>query len=161
MPKRSRITFDEGQKRLLWKTAHDVYEQQFKDKESPQKKMGLALGITQTTISALLRRKYTPSVHVAEQLSMLAGHEELEDLIGPYFLPNADDGVPPSRKGVYPKLRTCLDFHGRERWKPWTMLIRLAPTNQPLRGARDRRSKIRRMSATHFASRGRAKNGSR
>ena len=121
MPKRSRITFDEGQKRLLWKTAHDVYEQQFKDKESPQKKMGLALGITQTTISALLRRKYTPSVHVAEQLSMLAGHEELEDLIGPYFLPNADDGVPPSRKGVYPKLRTCLDFHGRERWKPWTV----------------------------------------
>lgn len=122
MPKRSRVTFDEGQKRLLWKTAHDVYEEQFKHKDAPQKKMGLALGITQTTVSALLRRKYTPSVHVAEQLSMLAGHEELEDLIGPYFLPSVGDAeVPSARKVTYPHLRTCLDFHGRERWKPWTV----------------------------------------
>lgn len=128
MPKRNRETFDRRQKTLIHKVAREVFADKFRGKDKPQTKMALALGISQTSVSALLRGNYTPSVPIAEELAVLAGYESLREMVGDYFQPGTKEGdearavAQMVATGVtrYPNLRTCIEFHQR-RWAPYVI----------------------------------------
>lgn len=128
MPKRNRETFDRRQKTLIHKVSNEVFRDKFKGKDKPQTKMALALGISQTSVSALLRGDYTPSVPIAEELAVLAGYESLREMVGDYFQPGAKEGDEAQAvaamvaTGVkrYPNLRVCVEFHQR-RWPAYVI----------------------------------------
>lgn len=119
--RKKRETFSAEQKLAIVKAANRVFIDKFKGKEKPQVKMGLALDISQTSVSALLRGEYTPSLKVAESLATLAGYEDVRDMIGgDYYVPgrelvNLDDG-----DKRYPNLRKCVDYH-QGRWAQWVI----------------------------------------
>ena len=120
MPKKLRSTFSHAQRVLLHKTANRVFEDKFKSK-GKQTSMAKALGLSQTSVSALLRGVYTPSVEVASELALLAGYDDLKDLTGPYYQPAADESGPlSSSTAMYPNLRKCVAFY-ENRWKPWVV----------------------------------------
>jgi DNA-binding XRE family transcriptional regulator len=121
MPRKRRPVFDLRQRRIIRDTARKVFEEKFKGKESPQRKMALALGLSQTTISALLAGTYVPSVQVADDLATLAGYESIKDLVGPYYQHTAEENAPPSSgtslsSHAYPNLTKCIEFYGKEHW---------------------------------------------
>lgn len=113
------------QKRTIIKWAREVFDDRFKGKPEPQTKFGLALKISQSSASALMRGDYTPSIQVAQELATLAGFESLEEMIGPYGLPaRTKDDAPSSRDvsvSAFPNLRKCTAFFGPDRWQPWTI----------------------------------------
>lgn len=119
--RKRRETFLSWQKAKLLKTANEVYEIKFKGKPSPQAKMGLALGLSQTSVSALLLGRYTPSVEVAEQIAHLAGIESLKDLIGEYYVPTQDEEEAAKSEPGFPGLRACVAYHGPGRWPEWVI----------------------------------------
>lgn len=127
-PRKRRPTFDLKQKKIIRDTARAVFEEKFKGKEAPQKKMGLALGLSQTSVSALLLGTYVPSVQVAEEIALLAGYENLRALIGPYLHGEREhvDGIePPPSSGpslrTYPNLHKCIAFHGEDAWPAYVI----------------------------------------
>lgn len=121
-PRKRRETFDAVQRATLWRTAQAVYDEKFRGKDKPQVKMGLALGgLSQSSISALLRRKYTPSVEVAEQLAHLAGLESLRDLVGDYYVAHPGEELTVEAFGSLPGLHACITYHGPTRWPAWVV----------------------------------------
>lgn len=121
MPKKLRPTFTHAQKVLLHKTANRVFEDKFKSK-GKQTSMAKALGLSQTSVSALLRGVYTPSVEVAAEIALLAGYDDLKDLTGPFYQASPEEvlrssGAP---RTPFPNLRKCVAFYG-DRWKPWVI----------------------------------------
>lgn len=129
MPKRRHETFNRHQRAIIRKVANEVYEEKFKPLKAPQKNMALALGLSQTSISALLKGAYVPSVQVAEELATLGGFSTLEEMVGKYYMRGrAERGeIPPSSESgsQLPRgtsnLRKCLEFYGRSHWKPWVV----------------------------------------
>jgi hypothetical protein len=117
--------FDLRQRRIIRDTARKVFEEKFKGKESPQKKMALALDLSQTSISALLAGTYVPSVQVAEDIAILAGFESIKDLVGPYYHATEDENPPSSGPSLsshaYPNLTKCIDFHGKDHWPAYVI----------------------------------------
>lgn len=85
-----------------------------------QRKLALAMGITQQSVSALLDGKYWPSPDKAEHLAILEGFESLEDMIGEYRKPDTDSSAP--EKPPATNLDVCIRFHqGSKTWSPWTI----------------------------------------
>jgi len=120
MPKKLRPTFTHAQKVILHKTAKSVFEDKFKSK-GKQTSMAKALGLSQTSVSALIRGAYTPSVEVASELALLAGYDDLKDLTGPYYQPGPGESAPvKSTASPFPNLRKCVDFHG-DKWPAWVV----------------------------------------
>ncbi len=88
-----------------------------------QEDMGLALGITQASVSALLKGKYNPGVKVARHIANAVGMK-LEELVGEF----GDEGESWSHAGRRgrpvgrPNLEICLTFHAaHKQWSPWTV----------------------------------------
>lgn len=112
--------FSQAQVKILQDTASRVYKRKFKNQED----FALALGVTQQTVSNLLRRKYTPGVEVARHIANLDG-QTLEDLVGEFAKattrPDARTDEP-SENLRYPNLEACVRFYsGTKHWASWTL----------------------------------------
>lgn len=120
--------FTKEQQRLIQEAALRVWEVKFKGQPAAQKKMALALDITQQSVSNLLRGTYKPGVRVATEISILDGRNSLEELVGAYAT-REEEEVPsgqraPSEAGPtpYANLTTCIQFFASTRhWSPWTI----------------------------------------
>ncbi len=120
MPKKLRPTFTQAQKVTLHKTARSVFETKFAAR-GKQAAMAKALGLSQTSVSALLRGTYHPGEAVAAELAILAGYDDLRDLVGPYHQPEAEESAPAStRRSPFPNLKKCVDFHP-DKWPVWVI----------------------------------------
>ncbi len=110
--------------------AHRVWQTQFKAHKKTQEEMALALGITQQSVSNLLRGSYHPGIKVARAIANLDG-KTLEQLIGEDY---AKPTVPPvahaeqaataayGSGAQFPNLTVCLQFHSSSKqWSPWTV----------------------------------------
>lgn len=108
--------------------AHRVWQTQFKAHKKTQEEMALALGITQQSVSNLLRGSYHPGSKVARAIANLDG-KTLEQLIGDDY---AKPDVPPAHTHaepaghpahtLFPNLTVCLQFHSSSKqWSPWTV----------------------------------------
>lgn len=91
-----------------------------------QEDMALALGLTQPSISALLKRKWSPGISTARTIAQLAG-KKLEDLIGD-FHPEPEARPAPGgiahrhAHHVLENLEACIRFYqGTRNWSPWTI----------------------------------------
>jgi DNA-binding XRE family transcriptional regulator len=119
--------FTEEQHRLIREAAIRVWETQFKGKAAAQKKMALALKVSQQTVSNLLRGTYKPSLRVADEISTLDGKNTLEELVGVYGKADEDEGPRKRRHAedfgaAFANLDVCIKFHASTKhWSPWTI----------------------------------------
>lgn len=119
--------FTNEQHRLLKEAAIRVWGDQFKGKKAAQTKMALALGITQQTVSNLLKGTYKPSLTVAKSIATLDGRNSLEELIGVYGEGEVGDDVPaterpPQAPDPFGNLSICIQFFASSKhWSPWTI----------------------------------------
>jgi transcriptional regulator with XRE-family HTH domain len=108
-----------------------VWQTKFKAQKKTQEEMALALGITQQSVSNLVRGTYHPGVRVARAIANLDG-KTLEQLIGDYAQPEVSPMQlaepvtqghgPVSASQQFPNLTTCLQFHASSKhWSPWTI----------------------------------------
>jgi DNA-binding XRE family transcriptional regulator len=118
--------FNDDQLDTIRMAARRVYKAKFEKEPAPQRKMALALGVSQQSISALLKGNYRPGVKVATEIAILDGHNDLEDLVGPFATPadrraevsGGHDGDPHGFKN----LDVCIQFHAATKhWSPWTI----------------------------------------
>lgn len=108
--------------------AHRVWQTKFKAQKKTQEDMALALGITQQSVSNLLRGTYHPGIKVARAIANLDG-KTLKQLIGESYLqPDppkaiAAEAATLSFAGAqFPNLTVCLQFHSSSKqWSPWTV----------------------------------------
>jgi transcriptional regulator with XRE-family HTH domain len=122
--------FNPEQYEEIVQAAHRVWQTKFKAQKKNQEEMGLALGITQQSVSNLLRGTYHPGVKVARAIANLDG-KTLEQLIGDYAVPEAAPttlaepvglGYTAANASVFPNLTVCLQFHSSSKhWSPWTI----------------------------------------
>lgn len=126
----AKAVFNAEQYEEIVQAAHRVWQTKFKALKKTQEEMGLALGITQQSVSNLLRGTYHPGVKVARAIANLDG-KTLEQLIGEYALPEASPAMSLAETPVgyvngagapFPNLTTCLQFHASSKhWSPWTI----------------------------------------
>jgi DNA-binding XRE family transcriptional regulator len=117
MPKK--VTFTDEQIETLFA----VLEKAAKDKKrfKNQEALALAVGLTQPSLSALLRHKWRPGVTTARAIANLAG-ETLEDMIGPLDGPDAERPSTGALAVAFANLETCIRFYsGTKSWSPWTI----------------------------------------
>ena len=87
-----------------------------------QKKLALAMGISQQSVASILSGSYRPAPDKAEQVALLEGFESLEEMIGPYTKPEATPAPGATKSKTLPNLETCLSFHvGVKSWSPWVI----------------------------------------
>lgn len=118
--------FTKEQHRLIQEAALRVWEVKFKGQASAQRKMALALGITQQSVSNLLRGTYKPGLRVATEIAILDGKNSLEELVGTYGTGDEEPAGAASRAEVgpapYTNLTTCIQFFASTKhWSPWTI----------------------------------------
>lgn len=117
--------FTPEQHEIIHAAAQRVWKAKFKwmkaTAEHPggQEAMALALGISQPTVSNLLKGKYRPGVKVARAIANLDG-QRLEELVGDFAEP---DGAPMLPAGsAFANLDVCIQFHrAKKQWSPWTI----------------------------------------
>lgn len=116
--------FTNEQKRLIREAALRVWEDKFKGKKAAQTKMALAVGVSQQSISNLLKGSYKPSLKPAKQIATLDGKNSLEELIGVYGVEDDEtEAAAPSGETIpYSNLTICIQFHASTKhWSPWTI----------------------------------------
>lgn len=119
--------FTKEQHALIRAAAIRVWETKFKGQPSPQRKMALALGVAQQSISNLLKGKYKPALRVADEIATLDGHNSLEELVGPYGKDGAHTygSVGPAvnpKDDAFANLTVCIQFFASSKhWSPWTI----------------------------------------
>lgn len=119
--------FTREQHRLIREAGIRVWESKFKGQPAAQKKMALALNISQGSISNLIKGKYKPAFRVADEIATLDGHNTLEELIGPYGRPEDDVTRPADEavsvgSGPFANLTVCIQFFASTKhWSPWTI----------------------------------------
>lgn len=119
----SKSPFNEAEVARLLAAARRI-QKRFKN----QREMAEALGITQPSLSALLRGQYKPGVSLAHAIADLEP-TTLEQLVGVdwtgrFGAQRAARQRAANREGDnrYPNLSVCLAFHGGTRaWSPWTL----------------------------------------
>lgn len=128
MPAKPAFTADQYEEIVA--AAVRVWQTKFKPQKKTQEDMALALGITQQSVSNLIRGTYHPGIKVARAIANLDG-KTLEQLIGDYAvdvlpgpLPLAETtgayGAPGG--AMFPNLTVCLQFHSSSKhWSPWTI----------------------------------------
>ena len=119
--RKKRETFSAEQKLKIIQIANRIFMDKFKGKDRPQVKMGLALGISQTSVSALLRGDYPPSLKVVESLATLAGFEDVRAMVGDYYVPGRELVNLEVEEKRFPNLRKCIDYHEDNRWPKWVL----------------------------------------
>lgn len=124
--------FTKEQQRLIQEAALRVWEVKFKGQPQAQKKMALALGVTQQSISNLLRGKYKPGIRVAEEIATLDARNSLEELVGVYGKGDGESstGEPSgdsrrsgeSAGAAFSNLAVCIQFFSTTKhWSAWTI----------------------------------------
>jgi hypothetical protein len=93
------------------------------EKLGSQKKLALAMDISQQSVADLIGGTYWPAPSKAEHLATLEKFESLEEMIGKYDDVEAPV-TPPTIKGKKgtARLEACLLFYqGTKQWSPWTI----------------------------------------
>jgi DNA-binding XRE family transcriptional regulator len=122
MPPKKQYTAE--QEIILHEAALRVYNKHFKGQPKAQIKYGLAIGVSQQTVSKLIVGDYTPSPKIATEIAVLDGKESLEELIGEFPVveaaPAAATGAVQSEP--FENLSTCINFHkSSKHWSSWTI----------------------------------------
>lgn len=115
--------FTDEQYEQLHATAQRVWRQKFQKEGKTQKDMAYALGITQQSVSNLLKGTYRPGLKVAQDIAILDGRE-LEDIVGDYTRPSSVMPAPGSNGHGSPfaNLDVCVQFFASTKsWSPWTI----------------------------------------
>lgn len=91
--------------------------------------MALALGITQQSVSNLLKGTYNPGWKVATNIANLDG-QTLDQLLSHIESPPEELAIADTNTRIFgplplsalPNLKKCVDYHEDEgRWAPWTI----------------------------------------
>lgn len=145
-------TFSPAQQQVIKAAAQRVWRKRFKwmkktdEHPAGQEAMALALGISQQSVSALLKPdgKYNPGEKVAAAIANLDG-QTLQQLIGDYESELADDPKAKKRAALqaaigatFENLEACIRYHaGEKEWSPWTLAAArggfFGPTDFPAR----------------------------
>lgn len=112
--------FTDEQQEILHAAARRVWKTKFEKEGKTQKDMAYALGITQQSVSNLLKGTYKPGLQVASEIAILDG-KELEDLVGDFAAPQATaNGYVGTI--AFANLDVCIQFHSSTKhWSPWTI----------------------------------------
>ncbi len=114
--------FTEDQMDTIHAAATRIWRKQFKDQPKPQVKMALALGISQQSVSKLLKGEYKPGVKVATEIAVLDGKESLEDLVGEFGEAEAAPAAREHGLAGFANLDVCVQFHSATKhWSAWTI----------------------------------------
>lgn len=120
--------FNDEQLDTIRRAAMRVFKGKFAGESAPQRKMALALGISQQSVSHLLKGNYRPGVKVATEIAVLDGYNDLEDLVGPFATATerkAEGGGMGGHDGDlhgFKNLDVCIQFHAATKhWSPWTI----------------------------------------
>lgn len=121
-------TFSPEQRQVIHAAAKRVWKSKFawmkKDGEHPggQEAMALALGVTQQTVSNLLKGTYHPGAAVAAAIANLDG-QTLEQLVGDFHHPEPESAATPTAPPEsFSNLSTCIAFYASSKhWSPWTI----------------------------------------
>lgn len=112
--------FTDEQFEILRTVARRVWKAKFEADGQTQKQMAFALGISQQSVSNLLKGTYRPGLKVATEIATLDG-KELDDLIGDYAAPSHHLGVHLTG-GSFANLDVCIQFYASTKhWSPWTV----------------------------------------
>ena len=114
--------FTDEQYEQLRTAARRVWKTKFEKEGQTQKQMAFALGISQQSVSNLLKGTYRPGLKVATEIATLDGRE-LEDLIGDFTAP-ASPAWGEGHKGAatFANLDVCIQFHSNSKhWSAWTV----------------------------------------
>ena len=111
--------------RKVWKEKFSWMKKRTKDHPPGQEAMALALGITQQSVSSLLKGKYKPGLRVARNIANLDG-QTLEALIGDFEDEEAPKSSVPTLPGLasstFKNLDICIQFYASTKhWSPWTI----------------------------------------
>lgn len=115
-------TFTDEQKEILHEVALRVWKKMKADKKT-QEDLALALGITQQSVSNLLKGTYAPGLKVARDLAILDGRT-LEQLLPDFSNPTTSPGITSAmaHNNQFPNLDLCVQFYASSRlWSPWTV----------------------------------------
>lgn len=118
--------FTDDQYAAIHTAALRVWRKQFKDQPKAQVKMALALGVSQQSVSKLLKGEYRPGPKVATEIAVLDGKESLEDLIGDFAESTSAAAAymnfPSGHGASFANLDVCIAFHApTKHWSPWTI----------------------------------------
>jgi DNA-binding XRE family transcriptional regulator len=117
--------FSEEQYEVIHAAAMRVWRKHFKDQPKAQVKMALALGVSQQSVSKLLKGEYRPGLKVATEIAVLDGKESLEDLIGDFASPAPSSPALAARNdfaSTFANLDICVQFFASSKhWSPWTI----------------------------------------
>lgn len=114
--------FTEDQYEILQAAAKRVWRTKFQAEDKTQKDMALALGVSQQSVSNLLKGTYRPGLKVATEIATLDG-KELEDLIGDFAQPTMTATPAHGQAGgSFTNLDICIQFHSSTKhWSSWTI----------------------------------------
>lgn len=117
--------FSKEQMHIIHDAAARVWAAKFKGEKSAQKKMALALGISQQSVSNLLKRTYKPGLKVATEIAILDGRNDLEELVGVVAEAETAERALPTLagdEGPFANLTVCVRFFSSTKhWSPWTI----------------------------------------
>lgn len=127
--------FNDEQQEILHEAAKRVWKKKFQAEGKTQEDFALALGLSQQTISALLKGTYRPGVVPARAIANLDG-KRLEDLVGDFghvqitivdqAAPSQIEPIallgPGPTPGNFKNLDVCLQFYAATKhWSAWTV----------------------------------------
>ena len=123
--------FNEEQQEILHMTAKRVWKLKFQADNKTQEEFALSLGLSQQSVSSLLKGTYRPGVVPARAIANLDG-KTLEQLVGDFAqqpVKNEPDPIR-SRPQLAPvaalisfrNLDTCIQFYAATKlWSTWTV----------------------------------------
>lgn len=118
--------FTDEQKEILHEAGKRVWARMKKEGKT-QEDMALAMGVSQQSISNLIKGTYSPGVKPARQLANLDG-KTLEQLVGEFGVedaPTSDPAAgerPANGSATFANLDVCIQFHAATKhWSPWTI----------------------------------------
>lgn len=121
--------FNDEQFEMLHNAALRVWKK-FQRDGKKQAELARALGISQQSVSNLIKGTYRPGVRVANEIAIL-DNKELEDLVGAIEEPErpastrdvaAHPGLQSTPRGGFKNLDLCVQFFANTRsWSPWTV----------------------------------------
>lgn len=114
--------FTEEQQEVIRAAAQRVWKK-FKAEKKTQEDLALAVGLTQQSISNLLKGTYNPSPVYARAIANLDG-KTLEQLIGDWATPEAQlpAGYQDANAGNFANLDICIKFYASTKhWSAWTI----------------------------------------
>lgn len=113
--------FTEEQHEVLHATALRVWRK-FKADKKTQEDMALALGISQQSVSDLLKGSYRPGYRPAKMLANLDG-KKLDQLLEGFSDPEVKPGILSAPGSMtFANLDICIQFYAATKhWSPWTI----------------------------------------